>query len=235
MALKIFGGEDGAPQKKQSFADDIVGRFRSGYVENNRPNALTTWRVTTGDPAVADKVSDMLGGDAPQNWDAHGEDNIEVFGKEKSVEIILEGSKALRQAMVLYSRKGIVYVSDGETITYPDDRKGEADPQAGEDLPTRKAKAKEGTGSEPKIEVYFRLAADPDMGIFKFQTGSWSFVSDIAFHDIEGKIEDAAAANGKVAATLTLEEVSFTAKNGPRAGQLVTYTKPVLFIKGAAE
>lgn len=235
MALKIFGGENGEPQKKKSFSDDIVGRFRSGYVENKRPVALSQWRVTTGDPAVADKVADLLGGDEPQNWDSSGEDNLEVFGKEKSVEIILDGTKALRQAMVLYGRKGIIYVSDGETITYPDERKGETDPQAGEDLPTRKAKAKEGTGSEPRIELYFRLASDPDMGIFKFQTGSWSFVSDLAFHDIEGKIEDAAAVNGKVAATLTLEEVSFTAKNGPRAGQLVTYTKPVLTIQGAAE
>lgn len=234
MALKIFGGENGAPQKKQSFADDIVGRFRSGYVENKRPVALTSWRVTTGDPEVADKLADLLGGDEPQKWDASGEDDIEVFGKEQSVEVILEGSKALRQAMVLYGRKGIIYVSDGETITYPDERKGETDPQAGEDLQTRKAKAKEGTGAEPRIEVYFRLASDPDMGIFKFQTGSWSFASDLAYHGIEDQITDLAADGAKIAATLTLEQVEFTAKNGPRAGQLVSYTKPVLTIQGAA-
>lgn len=235
MSLKIFG-ENGAPQKKQSATSDVVGRFRSGYVANDRPVALTEWRATTGDPEVAAKLADLLGADEPQNWDAHGEDNIEVFGKEKSIEVILEGSRALRQAMALYGRKGIIYVSDGETITYPDERKGEPDPQAGEDFATRKAKAREGTGAEPKIEVYFRLAAEPDLGIFKFQSGSWSFASDLAYHDVESKIVDVMEDNEteKVAATLTLEEVSFTAKNGPRAGQNVTYTKPVLTINGAA-
>lgn len=236
MSLKIFGGENGQPVKKQSTTSDIVGRFRSGYVANDRPVALTEWRVTTGDPEVAGKVADLLGADGHQNWDAHGEDNIEVFGKEQTIEIILEGTKALRQAMVLYGRKGIIYVSDGETISYPDERKGEADPQAGQDLATRKAKAKEGTGAEPRIEVYFRLASDPDLGIFKFQSGSWSFASDLGYHGVEDAIADAVEASdeGKVAATLTLEGVEFTAKNGPRAGQLVSYTKPVLIIKGAA-
>lgn len=234
MSLKIFG-EGGAPQKKQSTASDVVGRFRSGYVSNDRPVAVTEWRATTGDPEVAAKLAELLDGEAPQNWDAHGEDNIEVFGKEKSVEVILEGPRALRQAMALYGRKGVIYISDGETITYPDERKGEADPQAGEDFATRKAKAREGTGAEPKIEVYFRLADEPDLGIFKFQSGSWSFVSDLAYHGVEDQINDLVADGAdKIAATLALELVEFTAKNGPRAGQKVSYTKPVLTINGAA-
>ena len=235
MALKIFGGEN-APKQTQSFSSDIVGRFRSGYVENDRPVALETWRVTTGDPDVAGKVAEMLGGDEAQNWETKGEDNLEVFGKENSVEVILEGAKAVRQAMVLYGRKGIIYVSDGETITYPDERKGETDPQAGEDLATRKAKDKEGTGAQPRLEVYFRLAEDPEMGIFKFQSGSWSFASDLAYHGVEDQLTDLVADGvERIAATLSLEVVTFTAKNGPRAGKEVRYTKPVLTIKGAAE
>ena len=77
---------------------------------------------------------------------------------------------------------------------------------------------------------------EPDLGIFKFQTGSWSMASDLAYNDVEGELRDYAADSetGKVKATLKLEEVSFVAKNGPRAGQNVTYTKPVLSIKGAA-
>ncbi|WP_286689674.1 MULTISPECIES: hypothetical protein [unclassified Aeromicrobium] len=40
---------------------DIVGRFRSGYQANDRPVALQNWRITSGDPEVADKVADQFG------------------------------------------------------------------------------------------------------------------------------------------------------------------------------
>ena len=242
MPLKIFGGEDAAPKKKTSFADDVVGRFRSGYQAEGAkgkktPMALQEWRVTTGDPDVASAVHELLGGEDPQKWDATGEDDLEVFTKADRVEIILEKPDALRQAMVLYGRKGTIYVSDGETILYPDEKKGQPDPQADQTFAERKEAAREGTGAEPRIEVFFRLADDPDLGLFKFQTGSWSLASDLAYNDVEGDLADAFAdSDGKgVLATLGLEEVSFTAKSGPRAGKEVSYTKPVLKIVGPVE
>lgn len=238
MSLKIFGGPDGTPQKKSNFSDDVVGRFRSGYVANKRPVALQEWRVTTGDPDVAAKVADLLKGDEPQTWEASGEDNLEVFTKATSVGIILENEGALRQAMILWGRNGkMIRRSDGETITYPDDQKGKPDPQAGQTLAERKAEAQAGTGAEPQIEVYFRLADAPDLGIFKFQSGSWSLASDLAYNDTEGDLRDYVAdSDGKGAlGTLSLEEVSFVAKNGPRAGQTVSYTKPVLKITGPVQ
>lgn len=237
MALKIFGDNPetaGAPRKR--FADDVVGRFRSGHQLNGRPAALTEWRVTTGDPEVAEAVHDLFGGDAPQDWEAKGEDNIEVFTASKEVEIILDGTNALRQKMVLWSRAGkLIQSGDGQTIDYPEDKAG-PDPDAALSFQERKAKARDGFGAEPQIELYFRLADEPDLGIFKFQTGSWSMASDLAYNDTEGELADYAADSetGKVKAVLKLEEVSFVAKNGPRAGQTVSYTKPVLKIKGAA-
>lgn len=230
--LKIFGGPNGAPEKKKSFQDDVVGRFRSGYVANKRPVALTEWRVTTGDPEVADAIVDLLNGDEVKEWDAAGEDNLETFTTANSVEIILDGPKALRQAMILWGRNGkIIRKSDGETIEYPDNLKGEPDPQAGQSLAERKEAAREGTGAEPQIEVYFRLAENPDLGIFKFQSGSWSLASDLGYNGVAEALEEI---DGPAKATLALEEVSFVAKNGPRAGQTVTYTKPVLTINGPA-
>lgn len=151
--------------------------------------------------------------------------------------MILEGEKALRQQMVLWSRNGkLIQASDGATITYPEDQKGQPDPDAHLSFQERKARARDGFGAEPQIEVYFRLADEPDLGIFKFQTGSWSMASDLAYNDVEGDLREYAAdsESGKVAGVLKLEEVSFVAKNGPRAGQTVSYTKPVLKIKGAA-
>lgn len=233
MALKIFGTDpENQPKPRTRFADDVVGRFRSGHQINNRPAALADWRVTTGDPEVADAVYDILGGDAPQEWDAKGEDNLEVFTASKKVEIILEGEKALRQAMILWGRNGkMISKSDGEFM-----EDGSPDPDAELTFAERKKKGQDGIGPVPQIEIYFRLAAQEDLGIFKFQTGSWSLAQDLAANDVEGDLRDyvADSETGKVRATLELEEVSFVAKNGPRAGQTVNYTKPVLKIKGAA-
>lgn len=234
MSLKIFG-KDGPKKDGGSFSDDVVGRFRSGHqVESGRgkkkPIALQEWRVTTGDPVVAARVQELLGGDEPVEWEASGEDNLEVFTEAPEVEIVLEKPSSLRQAMILWGRNGkMIYKSDGATILYPEDRKGDEDPQADQSFQERKAAAKEGTGAEPQIEVYFRLADDPDLGIWKFQSGSWSMVSDLSYNETQEEIEDLFADGAKsVLATLRLEEVSFEAKNGPMAGKTVTFTKPVL-------
>lgn len=227
MGLRIFQNDPATSSApRQSFRDDVVGRFRSGYQLNNRPAALTDWRVTTGDPDVASAIYDLLGGDQPQEWEARGEDNLEVFTASPSIEIILDGPKAIRQKMILWGRNGKPITSgDGETL---DD--GTPDPDAHLSLQERKEKARQGIGAEPQIEIYFRLAESPDLGIFKFQSGSWSMASDLAHFEIEDELADLSSdsESGKVRARLTLEEVSFIAKNGPRAGQNVQYTKPVL-------
>jgi hypothetical protein len=230
--LNIFGSDpENQPKPRQSFADDVVGRFRSGYQVDDRPAALTEWRITTGDPEVADKIHDLLGGDAPQEWAAKGEDNLEVFTASKSVAVILDGPKALRQRMVLWGRSGKpIYTSDGVT---KDD--GTPDPDADLTFQERKQRGKDGIGPVPDIEVFFRLAEEPDLGIFKFKTGSWSMASDLAYNDVVTALEEFAgdSETGKVRAILELEEVSFVAKNGPRKGQTVNYTKPNLKLKGA--
>ena len=232
MALRIFGNDPATETRpRQRFADDIVGQFRSGYQLDGTPAALNEWRVTTGDPEVADAIYDLLGGDKPQEWAAKGEDNLEVFTASKSIEIILDGPSALRQKMILWGRNGKPITSgDGQTL---DD--GTPDPDASLTFAERKQKAREGRGAEPQIELYFRLAEAPDLGIFKFRTGSWSMVSDLVYADVEDGLADLSAdsESGKVKATLKLEEVSFIAKKGPRAGQTVQYTKPVLTVIGA--
>lgn len=213
-----------------------VGRFRAGYVLNDRPATVTEWRVTTGDPEVANAIHDILGGEAPQTWEAKGEDNLEVFSASKEVEIIIRDANALRQRLVLWGRNGKpIRVTDGEYVL---DERGQAtdepDPDASLTLAERKQKAKDGTGPEPDVDLFFRLAEDPDLGIFKFKTASWGFASDLARNDTFQDIEDYATdADGRgVRAVLKLEPVSFVAKNGPRAGQTVSYTASRLEIVG---
>jgi hypothetical protein len=233
MGLKIFGTDPAnQPKPRQRFADDVVGRFRSGHMVGRTPATLSEWRVTTGDPEVADEVHTLLGGDAPQEWAATGEDKLEVFSASPSVEIILEGPKSLRQQMTTWVRGKLVFASDGETITAPDDKKGQPDPDADLTFAERKVKYNDGTGPGPEITVFFRLAANPEMGVFKFQTGSWSMVRDLAQDQTDEKL---AEINGPTRATLALEPVSFEAKSGAMAGKTVSFTKPVLTILGAVE
>ncbi|MDQ0895788.1 recombination directionality factor [Agromyces ramosus] len=214
------------PKPRQSFADDIVGRFRSGYVIDDRPATLRDWRVTTGDPEVAEKIHDLLGGDAPQSWASKGEDNLEVFTASSSVEVILAGPSAIRQRMVLWGRSGNpIYTSDGFTKN-----DGTPDPDAELSFQERKQRGKDGIGPVPDIDITFRLAEEVDLGIFRFKTGAWSMAQDLVR---DGTLERLAEIDGPTKAVLELEEVSFVAKNGPMKGKTVKYTKPVLKIKGA--
>lgn len=234
MALRVFGADPATSTASQYVREELVGRFRSGHQVNDKPAALQEWRVTTGDPEVASKIHEILGGDAPQEWAAKGEDNLEVVTASKTVDVVLKDAGALRQRMVRWGRTGKpIYVSDGEyKLDDQGHRTDELDPDADLTFAERKQKGRDGTGAVPDIELYFRLAEEPDLGIFKWQTGSWSLVQDLVRDGIDEKL---AAIEGAIRVRIGLEEVSFIAKNGPRAGQTVNYTKPTFQIIGAGE
>lgn len=234
--LDIFGTDAAKASKEarnRDFSDDLVGRFRSGFVLNSKPQSLDAFRVTTGDPIVADKIHEILGGDEPQEWEAPGEDNIEVFTSASSVEIVLD-KHAIKQQMVLRNANGeIVRISDGAVLTYPEDYAGKPDPQAGQSLRERKENARIGMGSKPETDVFFKIKGHEDLGKFKFHTGSWDFVSDLNYYSTIEELEEIWETGGRALATLALVDVSFTAKGGPRKGNKVSYKKPVLKVTGS--
>ena len=202
---------------------DTVGRFRSGHQLNKRPIALSEWRVTTDDPDVADKIAAAFGGEK-QTWDSEREP-FEVFTTVSSVDILIEPD-GVRSGMVLYGRAGAIRRCDGQDITYPPEARGSACACAAyTNLAERKAAAQAGTGCQPEIIVRFRLASDPDLGLFKFVTGSWSMARDIG--EVETRL---ASATSTQRATLSLEHVEFTTKEGVKRA----FTKPVVTIKGDA-
>lgn len=226
MALRLWDNDpESAPRPKQNYADDVVGRFRSGYQINGRPVALQKWRVTTGDPDVVAELADLLGGDEPSEWEARGEDKLQVFTEATAVEIIIASPKSVISEMVLWGRNNkAIRRCDGLS------QSGEGNEGAPCACPSafadRKDAAKAGTGCEPQITMWFKLAAAPELGVFKFVTGSWSMVKDIGPE--EAKL---AEINGPAKATLTLELVEYTTK----AGKDVSFTKPVLKVIGPAE
>lgn len=193
MPINIFANAE-APSRSSN--SDIVGRFRAGRQLQGRPMSLDTFRITTSDPDVADQAAELLGAvEGPQEWDTKTDEVFEVITEAESVDIILQGEYAISSEMVLWGRKGKVRQCDGATQV--NGKPCECPQEYGERIEA----AKEGTGCEPSISLLFSLADAPDLGRFRFQSGSWTLANMVA------EWEEAFAATGHSAtATLTLQE-----------------------------
>lgn len=191
--------------------DDVVGRFRSGHQLSGRPASLEEWRITTGDPEVADQVFEVFGGQEPQDWETKGEDTIEVFTATEEVEVIIADASKLRQRMVLWSRAGKLVIDSDGGMELVDEAPAV----------TR--------GPDPLIDLTFTLAVASELGQFWLRSHSWSWASDLAQSNVSEQLADIA---GPARASLALQPVSFVARNGSRAGELVAYTRPQLRILG---
>ncbi|WP_431888698.1 hypothetical protein [Nocardiopsis alba] len=232
MALRIFETDPDSAPKERKFTNDVVGRFRSGRMVGKFPESLEHWRVTTGDPVVADALSKMLGGH-PEEWETGGEDGIEILTNSRKVSIIIdqptEDRPAISAKMILWGANGVkIHECDG--IEFLDDERRGQPCGCPALLADRKAAAKAGHGPKPEVSVRFRLFDDPDLGEFRFRSSSWDLVKDL--HNIENDLEDAHD-DGPARATLSLELVEFVPKGGPMKGRQVSYRKPVIKVHGA--
>lgn len=137
-----------------------------------------------------------------------------------SIDILLEGPKALSAVMVLYGmdRKPI-HRCDGMYSLLEDD-KGEPCGCPAE-FKARKNLAEKGRGPKPEIKLTFQLADNPELGIGMYRTGSWTLVRDLP--EIEEELGDREG-NGPIRARLKLVHVEFTTN----AGQNVSYHRPVV-------
>lgn len=222
--VNIFVTDPDARPKQRQFSDDYVGRFRSGRLVGKMPEALSEWRVTTGDPVVAEEIARLMGGE-PGEWDTDKEDNLEVLTDSPSMEIIIDSSNSLDASMKLFGSTGLFHHCDGVNYLSPEEDKGTSCgcPAL---LQDRKDKAKAGRGPKPSIDLTFKLADAPELGKFRFNSGSWELVK--VLHEVYADID---AYDGPVRATLAIENVSYTTK----AGRDVSYNKPVIKVLSAYE
>ncbi|MFJ3084446.1 hypothetical protein ACIPJG_32480 [Streptomyces halstedii] len=245
MANNLFSifetDPDAKPKpRKQSFSDDIVGRFRAGRLVGKQPESLNEWRVTTGDPMVAEVISQLMGGET-EEWETEKEDNLQVLTTSKSVEIVIENSDAIDASMKLFGFSGLTHHCDGVKYLSDDDPTLVGTPCGCPALlEDRKARARSGKGPKPSIDIVFSLAAHPEIGKFRFNSGGWSLVNVLheiieAIDTVGGREEDA---DGKVTdkgrpvrATLAIEHVAYTTK----AGRDVAYNRPVVDVLGVYE
>ncbi|MFE9569227.1 hypothetical protein ACFYMW_12115 [Streptomyces sp. NPDC006692] len=216
MAIRIFETDPSA-KPKATFSDDTVGRFHGGRQENGIPVALAEWRVTTGDPEVADAISQLMGGSAVET-DSTSENYIEVLTERDKVKVVLSGPDAISSDLKLWNGSALIHHCDGVEFLSPDEDKGKPCrcPELMED---RKAAAKAKRGPAPSISVTFRLAEDYDLGLFRLQTGSWKLAE--VLHEVENALDKIGT---EALCSLELELVEYTTKKG----RDVSYRKPVI-------
>lgn len=223
MAINIFAN---AEKQTPKGSTDIVGRFRSGRQLQGRPMSLSTWRVTSGDPDVLAAVAARYGAvEGPQEWETKTEERLEVITEADSVDIIISRPEHVRSEMVLWGRKGKVRSCDG-LVQNGEGAQGKPCecPHA---LDDKIEGAKAGTACEPSISYLFTLADLPELGRFRFQTGSWSVARAVA--DTEAALVDIFEDNeDAVGALATLHLEQRTRKDG------VSYTVSVLDVTGPA-
>ncbi len=216
MAMRIFE-TDPAAKPKATFSDDTVGRFHSGKSVDGLPVALSEWRVSTGDPEVAAAIAQLLGG-TPIETDTDRENYIEVETSVDKVKIVISDAEAITSDLKLWNGSSLIHHCDGIEFLSPDEDKGKPCrcPELMED---RKAAAKAKRGPSPSISVSFRLAEDYDLGLFRFQTGSWMLAQ--VLHEVENALDKV---DGEALCSLELELVEYTTKKG----RDVSYRKPVI-------
>ncbi|WP_461296346.1 recombination directionality factor [Streptomyces harbinensis] len=216
MALRIFETDPDA-MPKGMFSDDTVGRFHSGRQVNGVPEQLSHWKVTTGDPEVADAISQLFGG-TPEETETTSENFIEVLTERERVKVVLSGTDAISSDMKLWNGNVLIHHCDGVEYLSPEEDRGKACgcPPLMED---RKAAAKARRGPSPSISILFRIAEDYDLGLFRFVTGSWKLAE--VLHEVQNALE---RVSGEALAELSLELVEYTTKKG----RDVSYRKPVV-------
>ncbi|MFF3312500.1 hypothetical protein [Streptomyces sp. NPDC002952] len=239
---KIWDADpDAAPKERNTYADDVVGRFRSGRLvklgNKDVPESLNEWRVTTGDPVVAGRIAELMGGES-EEWETDKEDNLQILTDASTVAITIEPDGVDASFKQFMPGAGMIHHCDGFEYLSPEEEKGT--PCGCPSLVAeRKLAADKMRGPKPSVDVKFRLTDAPELGIFRFNSGSWKLVEALAplFRALDeyGNASDGDVKGNPVRATLTIENVTFTPQKGPRAGQEVSYNKPVIKVLGAAE
>ncbi|MFE2245237.1 recombination directionality factor [Streptomyces lavendulae] len=232
MPLDIWTTDpENKPKARETYADDTVGRLHSGYMEfdektkKNRPVALSEWRFSTGERTVADAVAQLFGGTPVENEESTSENFIDVFTPAAKIPVII-GPGGIESDMKQWVNGKLVHHCTGTTFLSHRDESMIGQPCGCPRLfAERKQLANDYMGPNPSITVTFSLADDPELGQFKYQTGSWTLAK--VLHEAEDALERLGA-GGSVFAFLELEYVEFVLTKGKDRGQTVSYTKPVI-------
>jgi hypothetical protein len=193
-----------------------VGRFHYAAVIRSCLRILTTWRVSSDDPSVLDRVAELLGGTSPE-FDGN---SMSLTTNATIVEIALvRSADAVRLSWSRDARR----TCDGRIQGDHDDFQPCVCPPS---LAERRIATRHGRGCEPTVAVGFRLLQAPAIGSFTFASGSWPLAEDAT------RAVGALRAYGEpVRAQLRLHRVPYTIASG----QAISCTTPRLTVLGPVD
>lgn len=227
MTLKIWDTDPEERERRdnrstKTYDNEFAFQFRTGMQRDNNPVSLAKWRVTMGDPAVADAIAQLFGGSS-QEWDPAKDHNLQVLTDRESVEIVINGPEDVEDKLIKWGRGGPEHECDGETFLSPDEDKGNpcGCPTS---LKARKAAARKGRGPSPAITIRFRLADDMELGQGKFLGTAWSLAEVV--HTLKN---DLAAVGEPALCSMTIERHEFVNEDD----ELIKYKKPVIKVLGS--
>lgn len=195
-------------------SSEPVGRFHYATLLRNRLQVITSWQVSADDYQVRARVADLLGR-ASQDI---GADILSITTETTTIEVILHGPGALR---LRWCRDGC-RTCDGKVQSDNGTQRSCMCPPS---LPERRTATRHGRGCEPRVEVFFRLAQDPDLGVFTFASGSWSLTEQV----INARISlqaDSQPTRARLSLQRTLHRLY--------SGRTLAYTRPVLAVVGTS-
>ncbi|MFD9817149.1 hypothetical protein [Streptomyces sp. NPDC059080] len=208
--------DDGADLPRASMAD-AVGRFHMARQRGGRPMAVSAWRMTTEDEAIADALGEFYGG-VPELRETSGERVLEVLTRCDRVPVLLDGRGAVSLRMVMRGPGEAFHVCDGTRFLESGSARGSlcGCPTS---LADRKAAAQAGRGPIPEVRIGFRLADLPELGMFSFVSASWELAAGLPA--LSAALDAAAVPASR---ELRCELVEFIT----RSGLAVSYRRPVI-------
>ena len=198
-------------------ADDVAGWFRFGRLVDTRPQALSSWRVTTPTSQTAAAVARLLGG-LPEEWETSSTDHFEVLTNTSKVRILIGGPHHINSDMRKWSKNGLIHHCDGQQFLSPHHAKGEPC-GCPDSIADRKERARSRMGPQPNSEISFQIDNAPELGYFRLHSISWKFADSVAtIRNLMNSTRD------KLACDLSLTVVELTSTTGRTA----TYRQPLL-------
>jgi len=233
MGLRIFDTDPDAkpaPKTENKEYDKPAYSFRTGMSVPDPKNpkktkgiSLPKWRVVTDDESVAQGIAELFGGSA-EEFDPTKEQNWHVLTDADSVEVVIDGSKAVDDKLVQWGGPGgPIHECDGVTSMLPED-KGEpcGCPST---MKERKDRANKGRGPKPAINVDFTLVGHgAELGKGKLIATDWTLAGMI--FEIKDELD---AVDGPALCELKRVHVEYVSEiHGP-----VSYYHVDIVVKGS--
>ena len=168
--------------KQELPTSDLVGTIRTGKQDSRgTPYSLDNFRFTADHPDITAKLAEIYGGKTGE-WNTVKPDKYELLSEASS---LLVEVRHFDSEFILWGANKPIYSCDG--VTQKDE---DASPcQCPSDYWEHRDMAAKDKACKPNLTSKLILVDAPELGMFKFQSGSWLLASDVK--EIDSFLENA--------------------------------------------